>query len=121
MTLDDKNTILKNLVGGVKIYIICSSSKPNYEYSYMQLKDSSKTAYNIESMTINQLIKAAWKLKTPKWVKLNTVCVDLVGRDVWFNKEHKFTVKAVAISKDDTTVYMTDGTSYTNENLWIKG
>ena len=121
MTLNDKNTILKNLVGGVKIYTLCSSTAPNYEYSYMQLANSIKTDYDVDGKSIDQLIKAAWKLKTPKWVKLGTVCIDLVGRDVWFNKEHKFTVKAVAISKDDTTVYMTDGTSYSNKNLWIKG
>jgi len=121
MTLNDKNKILDMLVGDVKIYTLCSSSEPNYEYSYMQLANSSKTAYNIEYMSVDELIKEAWKLKTPRWIRLTDICTNIIGETVWLNKIHQFTVDAITIGKDGTTVYMTDSSAHTNENLWIKG
>ncbi len=121
MTLDDKNEILKNLVGGIKIFTGYLATAGVYEeYSYLALLNTDKTKHGIDSMTMDQLIRAAHKLKMAQWIRLTDICTNIIGEDVWFNKKHQFTVQAVAISEDGTTVYMTDGTSYSDKNLWIK-
>jgi len=119
-SLDEKNKILDGLVGDVKIYRGCMSDNSNEEFEYMALHNSNKTQHGIKDMNIDQLIKAAWELKSPSWVKITSICANLIGSTVWFNKQHELVVASVAMGKDGVDITMQDGSVYTDFNLWIK-
>ncbi len=119
-SLDEKNKILDGLVGDVKIYRLRVNDVSGEEYEYMALHNSNKTQHGIKDMTIDQLIKVAWELKSPSWVKITSICANLIGSTVWFNKQHELVVASVAMGKDGVDITMQDGSIYTDFNLWIK-
>ncbi len=119
-SLDEKNKILDGLVGDVKIYRLRVNDVSGEEYEYMALHNGNKTQHGIKDMTIDQLIKVAWELKSPSWVKITSICANLIGSTVWFNKQHELVVASVAMGKDGVDITMKDGSVYTDFNLWIK-
>ncbi len=119
MTLDDKNNILNGLVGGVKIYRMCSHQGA-YEYEYMQLFGSQKTEHSITDMTIDQLIQAAWKLKSPTYHQVDTICIDLIGKTLYIDQTTPITVDRINGSANGVVIVDSTGTAHTTNNLWLK-
>ena len=119
MTLDDKNNILNGLVGGVKIYRMCGYSTKD-EYDYMSVLGTQKTEHGITDMTIDQLIQTAWKLKSPTYHQVDTICIDLIGKTLYIDQTTPITVDRINGSANGVVIVDSTGTTHTTDNLWIK-
>ena len=118
-SMNDKNNILEGLVGGVKLYRL-STHNGEEEYEYLQLTGTSRTEHGVKGLSIDQLLKAAWTLKTPNWVKLSTVCLDLINQTVWVNKIVEIKVVSVSMTKDGAIIKDEHGDFHSIDNLYIK-
>jgi len=118
-SLDDKNNILEGLVGGIKLYRL-STIDGKSEYEYLLLVGTEKTEHGVKGLNIDELIKAAWRLKTPKWTKLSTVCLDLINQTVWVDKTIEIKIVSIVMGKTGAVIKDEQGNTHLIDNLYIK-
>lgn len=113
------NKQLDILVGDVA-YVVGMHRNNMEHYSYLQSIDGRNT-FAVMEMSLNEIIKEAWKLKVPKWIKLDTVCTNLINtnlidKPVWINQGLKVTI----VSIHRNSIIDTEGREWLSNKLWIK-
>ena len=77
-----------------------------------------KGEYNLENKSIEEIIEIAKELAKPTFINLGnkSVCIQLLGKTVYINKEEPKTVKAITVDG----LVMTDDNIYPLDECWIK-
>ena len=123
-TVQEINNILQGLVGNVRIYEGIHQQDANKPYYYIINLDNGKDQFGItelvEAGDLDGLISAAYKTKSPELLRVRTVCMNLIGREVWVDRETIITVESITGTKDEVKVLSTSGRTYSANNLWIE-
>jgi len=122
MKLIDVNNILAGLVGDVELReSIFTGTKTKDTFVYLHCYSNGKDDHELNEYTsIDELIKAAWKLKRPLWTKVEMICTDIINKEVWLDKITPVTVERINITGNGTKIISTSGRTYSSDNIWLK-
>ena len=124
MTLVEKNNIIHGLVG-TEVSLFehhYSSGDPENIYYCLTSKGVEYNTYPEKDVTIDKLLELAWAQKNRmSWTHIETVCLQIVGTEVWVDQEIPITVASVGGNEDGTHVTSTTGRTYSTNNLWLRG
>ena len=122
-TVQEINNILQGLVGNVRIYEGIHQQSANEPYYYIINLDNGKDQFGIaelvEAGDLDGLISAAYETKKLELIRVKAVCMNLIGREVWVDRETIITVESITGTKDEVKVLSTSGRTYSANNLWI--
>ncbi len=119
MKLEHINNILDGLVGDVEVLRL-AGRRDRVTY-YMHCYTNGREEFNLKLEDgIDKLIKIGWELKSPEWVNITTVCIDMIGKELWVDKMKPIIVETVAMGTDYTNIVSTDGDIYEADDLWMK-
>jgi len=123
MTLVEKNNIIHGLVGTEVTLFEHHYSGGGPDNTYLCMVSAAKdNSYPDENATMDELLKMAWIQKARiKWTHIETVCLQIVGTEVWVDQEIAITVASVGGDEDGTHVTSTTGRTYSTNNLWLRG
>ena len=89
-------------------------------YMYMRHRNG-REAFNLGGLTDIQILERAVELCEPSYTKITTICLDLIGKEIYVDKKIPITVNSFARdSEGNNIVTSTDGRTYSAENLYIK-
>jgi len=108
--------VSKDIHVGVGIYSYTEGTK----YIHMIHKNS-KDAFNLHEMTDEMILEKAKELCEPSFTKISTVCMGLIGKEVWVNKEIPIVIDSIGRNDDGYNIVTSiDGKAYNADNLYIK-
>jgi len=102
----------------IDVVVLLGSS--GYTRPFMYLKSAKYSAFDIAlGSTDQEVIEKAKLLVEPKFIRLETVCISIIGEQVYLDKDMCFFVEAIT---KDGIVCSRYGETYTllNNNLYIK-
>ena len=124
MTLVEKNNIIHGLVG-TEVTLFehnYSGGDPKNTYYCLASEGAEHNTYPEKDVTIDKLLELAWAQKNcMSWTHIETVCLQIVGTEVWVDQEIAITVASVGGNEDGTHVTSTTGRTYSTTNLWLRG
>ena len=88
-------------------------------YMYCALKGSyDKSVHGLIRIDDDsKVIEESKKLLEPTFTPIRTLCVNLIGKKVYLDKEKEVVVKSIT---SKTTIEATDGETYLVKNLYLK-
>jgi len=90
----------------------------NEPFMYCSMKGSNdRSIHGLTRMDDNSIIKESKQLLEPIFTPISKLCVDLIGKKVYLNKEKELVVKSIT---SKTTIEATDGEIYLVKNLYLK-
>ena len=123
-TIDELNNILQGLVGNVQLFKVLHKGINNEPYYYLVNLDNGKDEFGITDLVkkgdLDGLISAAYKTKKVEYSRINTICMDLIGKEVWVDKEILITVAEIKATEEGTIIVSTNGRTYNSDSLWIE-
>jgi len=114
------NDILESMDLEAKLYV--SGNEINSLYMLMKNISKGRMEYIDDLNTpLRDIIYLAKGLEEPKLVKLDNICMSLVGETVWVDKEVEIVVTSIGADVNGTFVKSESGRTYNTNNLWIEG
>jgi len=94
----------------------------NYtSYAYMKSIKTSREDFSINIKDpLRDIIAKAKEMEKPNWVKIETVCMDLIGKTVYVDKEIEVEIVTISGTEKGIHIITTNGRTFSVENLWIK-
>ena len=114
------NDILESMDLEAKLYV--SGNEINSLYMLMKNVSKGRMEY-IDDLNIplRDIIYLAKGLEEPKFVKLEDICMSLIRKTVWVDKEVKIIVTSIGADMNGAFVKSESGKPYNIRNLWIEG
>jgi len=114
----DINDILESMGLSARLNVSMDNCR---SYTYMRSIETSIDNFSVEvNMPLRKIIAIAKEMEEAAWIKIETVCMNLIGKKVWVDKEIEVTIKSISGDTGKVEVLTTSGRTYSADNLWIK-
>ena len=104
------------------IYVGVGVSRPvkGTKFIHMVHKNG-KDVFSLHEMTDEEILEKAEELSKSIFIKIETICMDLIGKEVWVNKEKPVFVRGLyKNNEDEYIIETTTGNIYLVDDLYIK-
>jgi len=98
------------------VYVGTGFSNTTGAFFYVRNTETGREEFGLEPH-IASIMSAVKRIQEPKFVQITKACVDIIGEEVWLDKEIPFRVKSI-LSK--TVLTDTEDDEYDIERLWIQ-
>ena len=89
-------------------------------YMYMKHRNG-KNAFNLQKKTDKEILEIAIKMCEPNYTKITTICLDIIGKEVYVDKEIAITINSISRDSEGNNIVTSfDGISYNADNLYIR-
>ena len=91
------------------------------KYIYMTHKNG-KDMFNLISKTDEEILEEAKLLCEPTYIRITSVCLDLIGKEVYIDKEIPIVVKSISKNESGNNIVTSDtGKTFSADSLYLKG
>ena len=122
MTTLERATKIENMLpDNIRVGVGISDYAEGTQFIFMQHKNG-RDAYGLHDKTDEEILKEAKELSEPRYTKITTVCLNIIGKEIWVDK--KIPIVIVSIARDsegNNSVTSAEGKTYLADNLYIKG
>jgi hypothetical protein len=116
-----QDEIHENVTKDILVGVGVDSAARKSTYIYMKHANG-REAFSLTDMTDKEVLKKAKELCKATFTKVTTLCLDIIGEEVWIDKETPITINSIARdSEGNNIVTTTTGKTYSADNLYIKG
>ena len=95
------------------------NERTKYIYMY-HIND--KNYFGLEKMKDSQILSKAKELCESNFTKISTVCLDLIGKEVYIDKEIPIVIKGISKDESGNNIVTSDtGKTFSADSLYLKG
>ena len=126
--MQERGIVLTKIIHSIglkDVFVMVGSHGGSDNQGYFYVRNNAnggRDEYGVQSdMTSGDAIEIAKRLSKPRFTQLRNACVDILGQEVWFNKEEPIIVKSFRLNEDGAVIITSeDGLDYNQNTLWRK-